>query len=73
MSNPLDVLIPGPPQPVPTFHWATVTDDTPLAIRLDGDDEPLAGPPSTLATVVTGDRVFVVVVERRATILGKAQ
>lgn len=73
MSNPLDALIPKPPEPVPTFHWATVTDNTPLAIRFDRDDEPLAGPPSTLITVAIDDRVFVVIVERRATILGKAQ
>ena len=71
MSNPLDILLPEPSPPVPVFQWATVLAGSPLEIQFDGDSEPLKGPPSTLVTLVTGDRVFAVVVERRVTILGK--
>ena len=73
MSNPLDVLIPTPPPPGPSFRWAIVTGISPLQITFDTETDPLEGSPSTLAPVVLGDRVFVAVVDNRATILGKAQ
>jgi hypothetical protein len=60
--------------------WATVTDDSPLTIRLDGDTTPMLGVPDNLVGALTiGDRVWVALVVnadpafhgRRAIILGR--
>ncbi|MBC9953229.1 hypothetical protein ICM05_01020 [Leucobacter sp. cx-42] len=57
----------------PDFRWGIVTAVSPLAIRLDGDTEPLAGVPSSLSwKLLVGDRVYVSVQNRRATIVGSA-
>lgn len=55
----------------PHFEWGTVTSVTPLQVRLDGDPEPLLGTPASLVPVlVVGDRVQVVIQNRRATVTG---
>ncbi len=77
MANPLDILIvrtskAKKSQPA-TFTWAEVTNTSPLAIRFDVMTEDLDGIPSTLVPLANGDRVFVVIADRRATIIGKAQ
>lgn len=62
-------------------YWATVTNDDPLEIKLDGDTAPLPLAPDALVAGLTiGDRVFVVLTAtgssrafqgRRVVILGK--
>jgi hypothetical protein len=77
MTNPLDVLIvrtSSARTPVPpSFLWAVVQSVSPLTIRFDKSTSDLAGEPSTIVAVAVGDRVFVVIADGRATILGKAQ
>jgi len=62
------------------LKWATVTDDSPLTIRLDGEVGTLLGIPDTLAApLAVGNRVLVVLIinddprfkARRAIIVGK--
>lgn len=59
--NNLDLLIPTTTAPTDTFGWATVTQTTPLRIRLDGDDEPLDVTPYWLfpTEAQVGARVWV--------------
>ena len=72
-KNPLDQLIvrSSPKLVDQAYSWAAVTDTTPLTIVLDGTTDPLDGVPDTLVSVRTGDRVFVVMAGKRATIVGK--
>lgn len=73
MDNPLNSLIPKKTEEPTTFRWAVVTSGSPLEVRIETEDSPLAGKPSTLvAGLTTGDRVFMVITRNRATILGKA-
>ena len=66
----LRTLIAGKPE----LRWGVVTSIAPLAIRLDGDTEPLAGTPASNVTgLAAGDRVSVLIQNRRATIMGRAQ
>lgn len=56
---------------MPSLRWATVTQSSPLRIALDGDSAPLADAPFCLIPKPkTGDRVSVIVANRRATIIG---
>lgn len=56
-----------------SWRWATVTSVDPLRVTPDGDTSPLAEAPDTLvAGLGEGDRVRLVVVARRALILGRA-
>ena len=63
------------------WSWATVTDDSPLRVQLDGEIDPLDVTPDTLvAGLLVGDRVWVQLVtnanptrrHRRLVIIGKA-
>lgn len=54
----------------PSLHWATVTIANPLAIRLDGDTHALAGVVNLAADLKVGDRVAVLMTNRRAIVLG---
>lgn len=63
------------------WAWATVTDDSPLRIRIDNEDDPLPFAPDTLvASLAVSDRVWVQLVTntnhqrryRRVIILGRA-
>lgn len=57
----------------PELRWGVVTAVSPLAVRLDGDTDPLAGSPSTLVgSSRVGDRVQLAIQNRRATIIGAA-
>lgn len=59
---------------VPHFRWGIVTATDPLTVRLDADEDPLDGVPSTLVSgLQVGDRVHVLVQNRRAVIIGKAK
>lgn len=59
---------------VPHFRWGIVTATDPLTVRLDADDDPLDGVPSTLvAGLMVGDRVHVMVQNRRAVVIGRAK
>lgn len=65
----------GPPvQPIQnTFRWATVTDDVPLTIRLDGDSQPLPIVPDSLiegSPPAAGKRVWVQLFGRRVIVIG---
>lgn len=79
--NNLDLLLPD--EGMPDAHrWATVTDDSPLRIKLDGDSVALPVTPDTLvASLAIDDRVLVLMTSggpttfhgRRVIILGKSQ
>lgn len=57
----------------PKFRWGTITGTSPLRVRLDGDDQALAGKPATTAGgLATGQRVYVVTQNGAATIIGTA-
>lgn len=56
-----------------SWRWATVTSVDPLRVTPDGDTSPLAEAPDTLVGGLgEGDRVRLVIVARRALILGRA-
>ena len=56
----------------PDVRWAVVTGTVPLAIRFDTETAPISGTPSTLVAGLTiGDRVLVIIQNRRVTILGR--
>lgn len=79
----LDILA-GAAQPateVSLWYWATVTDDSPLRIKLDGESTALAITPDTLvASLAVSDRVWVQLITntnparryRRAIIIGRS-
>lgn len=78
--NDLDLLLPREFDR-DKLKWATVTDDTPLTIRLDGDPAPMLGTPDTcVAGLAVADRVMVALLvnddpafkARRAVVLCKA-
>lgn len=70
MTNPLDVLLRPPPPPGSHYRWGYITSELPLQVTLDTETEPIYNP-STLVEVGVGDRVFVLLENRRTTILGK--
>lgn len=81
MKN-LDILIPKSGPDPDRSGWATVTDDSPLRIRLDGETTPLPITPDTLvAGLSVDDRVWVTLSTsrdpnakaHRVVIIGKAQ
>ena len=57
---------------VPTIKLATVTQASPLRIRLDGDDEPLPYAPIGAGGWTVGDRVICAMQQRRVDILAAA-
>ena len=69
----LDVLLPGPDEPGDSWRWATVTQVTPLRVRLDGDMAPLNVTPDTLTAVTVADRVWCQLTGRRVVGHGVAQ
>lgn len=67
----LDVLLPGPTEPTDSWRWATVTQASPLRIRLDGEDTPLGVTPDALVGgVVVGRRVWVQITGRQIVVHG---
>lgn len=59
---------------IASWRWATVTSVDPLRITPDGDTSPMAEAPDTLVGGLTaGERVRLVIVARRALILGRAR
>ncbi|MGB2791273.1 MAG: hypothetical protein WBC29_01850 [Candidatus Moraniibacteriota bacterium] len=67
--NPLDVLIPSPPPPAPEYRWGVVTSVDPRKVLLEGASTALSVA-STLTSVHVGQRVFVLLIDRLATIIG---
>lgn len=71
----LDALEQGRPSQAPpgvTFRYATVTSVSPLRVQFDGESSPTAASPTTIAPVISGDRVLVAHHGRtQMTILGK--
>lgn len=58
----------------PHFEWGTVVAVAPLSVQLDGDLEPLLGAPSKLAAgLIPGERVLVLLQNRRATVVGRGE
>lgn len=74
MKN-LDLLIPKEnPAPKDSYSWATITQSTPLRIRIDGESEPLDLTPDSLTSDVTvGKRVWCQFHGRRVIVIGTAQ
>lgn len=68
--------LPADPQTAPisnTYRWATVTDNSPLEIQLDGDSLPLATIPDCLCdplTLANGDRVWTQIYGRKVVVHG---
>lgn len=56
---------------LPQFRWGHVTSTTPMAVVLDAETDPLTGV-GTITRPQVGDRVLVLLWNRRATILGAA-
>ena len=52
----------------PTLQWATITSTTPLKVKLDGSDTPLADP-DCIGTPTRGERVLAILWNRRITII----
>ena len=71
MTNPLDLLLPVTPPPPDRHVYGTVTATSPLRVRLDSDSVSLPIAPTTLADVVVGDRVMVLVKGLQRIVLGK--
>ena len=78
----LDLLVPKEPFGPDVHVWATVTQASPLRIRLDGETTPLPFTPDKLVTgLVLNDRVLVLLwanpapasKSHRVVILGKSQ
>lgn len=70
--NPLAQLIQPPPLDKPTFRWGFVTSVSPsIQITLDGDTAPLASRPSLLTPIALGDRIYAIIDNRRATVIGR--
>lgn len=62
-------------EPVSKFRWATVTQVSPLRIRLDGDTDELPVTPDSLvapAALAVNVRVWVQLYGRRLIVLGAA-
>lgn len=82
MSNRnLPLLTPRPPDQPDIHSWATVTQASPLRIKLDGESDPLPFTPDKLVTgLILNDRVLVLLMantsatsrSHRVVILGKA-
>jgi len=59
---------------VTRFSWATVTQASPLRVRLDGETDPLPMTPSTLVPGLTvGDRVWCQLEGGQVVVIGKNQ
>lgn len=72
MQN-LDLLIPQPLAKGDWWTWATVTQASPVRVRLDGDSAAIPETVDSLVrNLVVGDRVWVQVSNRRIVIQGKA-
>lgn len=72
-SNALaDILLPGPVEPGQSWRWATVTQVSPLRVRLDGDTTALDLTPDSLLVLppVVGQRVHVHMVDRSLVVVG---
>lgn len=60
MNRNFALLVPKEPFGPDVHAWATVTQTTPLRIRLDGETDPIPWTPDTLvAGLVLGNRVLV--------------
>lgn len=70
MSTLADLLLPEPPEPGASFRYGSVTETSPLRVRLDGDANAVSATPTTLAQVTVGDRVLVLLYHRRMVIVG---
>lgn len=67
----LELLLPQPKEQKDGWSWATVTQESPLRIRLDGDDAALLiTPESLVGEQAVGRRVWVQLVGRRAIVHG---
>lgn len=56
---------------VPQFRWGVVTGVSPLSITLDTEADPLLGKPATLVQgLAVGDRVLLLLHNRRHTVIG---
>lgn len=57
----------------PVFRWGIVTNEDPLKVQLDGAQEELEGSPSgVIGGYLAGDRVLVLIQNRRATLISRS-
>lgn len=77
----LDILVPKMPYHPDVHTWATVTQASPLRVKLDGDDDPIPWTPQSIVSgLVLSDRVLVLLLannnpasrSHRVIVLGKA-
>lgn len=69
----LDAAVPAPAPPEARWVWATVTQSTPLRIRVDGDPAALAITPADLGGAVVrpvGQRVYCQMLNRQLIVFG---
>jgi len=79
--NHLGMIIPTDSPESDRSGWATVTDDSPLLIRLDNEDDSFAPVATLVAGLAINDRVWVTlatspdpsVKSRTVVVIGKAQ
>lgn len=73
MSNPLNALIRPVPEQNTAFRWAVVEATDPLRVRIETESSALEGKPSDLVgDLAEGDRVYMVIHNKHAVILGRA-
>lgn len=69
----LDALLPEPTPARESWRWATVTQASPLRVRLDGDAAPLDLTPDSLTTgLLVGDRVYCHLAGGRIVVFGRS-
>jgi hypothetical protein len=69
----LNELLPGPEPVRDSWRWATVTQASPLRVRLDGDADPLDLTPDTLTTdLLVADRVYCHLAGGRVVVFGRS-
>ncbi|MGV3564220.1 MAG: hypothetical protein ACO1ON_13160 [Nocardioides sp.] len=67
----LELLLPSAPPPPDPWQWATVTQASPLRVRLDGEPNPLPVTPESLVQgLVVGQRVWCQIRGRRVVVHG---
>lgn len=74
-QNPLIKAIATPAQSRSAFMWATVTQQNPLLIRLDGEIDPMEATPDLLVdplSLTVGSRVWVQFHEKTLVVLGRS-
>lgn len=69
----LDEVVPLPAPPEARWAWATVTQSSPLRVKIDGDSAPQSITPADLGGAITrpvGQRVYCQILNRQLIVFG---